>query len=90
LKIQGEVEGRDRDAGTSLPWVDEGFLDNADIIDICTGNDEIFISIGNVILAYSSAGLKIVRSERWEAARCILLTHILGNDGAVRVWVTCK
>jgi hypothetical protein len=43
LKVEREIEGRDGDAGTLLPWLDECFLDNTNIVNSRTGEYKIFV-----------------------------------------------
>lgn len=49
LEIQRKVEWRDGDAGASLPWFDERFLGDPNIVDVGTSDDEILIRFCDAI-----------------------------------------
>jgi hypothetical protein len=43
LKVEREIEGRDGDPGTFLPWFDECFLDNTNVVNSRAGEDKILV-----------------------------------------------
>lgn len=49
LKVEREVEGRDRDSSNFLPWVDKGLLDDADIVNAGTRHNEVLVGVGDVV-----------------------------------------
>lgn len=49
LQIQGEIEWRDGDSCTFLPWFDKCLLDNPNILDPGAGDDKILVWLCNAI-----------------------------------------
>lgn len=63
LKVEGEVHGRDRDASNLLPWVDDGFLDDADIFNASTRHHEVFVGFGNAVSHFDGAVVWDISNE---------------------------
>ena len=49
LQVEGKVKGRDGDAGDALPWLDESLFDDADVVYMAAGDDEVFVCFGDVV-----------------------------------------